>query len=223
MKIDVRKPTIVMLGAWNPAVFHPGWMGLNIFGIPAGTQIRLRVLKNMSDGKEIVFIEGTGVGYYVDNSRFEIYPDRSMVANLETIGGVVQKIVELLPHTPFGDIGVNFLFFEDEPDVDLLDKLTSNDRLDNYFDIIAEEIISHIREDASCQLNFKRVSSADQVQFDFNYHHSVSSLESIHAINPARIRLLFDKSKNHIRNIYHVEGDEEVWHQPPENEENHVG
>src|SRR5689334_7743223 len=130
MKLDARKPVVVLLGAWNPAIFHPAWVAINILDIKQGSNFQAQMLQIFPEEKTIIFLAGSPVGYFVDNTRCELYIKNYSDENLKLLGNFIEKIVSVLRHTPFSDFGVNFQFIEESPETEIIDKLTSNDHID---------------------------------------------------------------------------------------------
>jgi len=94
--------TIVILGRWNVSIFNPDWLGKNLF-----------------DNKEL-FVEvpmepGLPMRFTGDNVLLIPHSDRVILGAKETTNDnlthmekLATKLVDILPHTPIGAVGVNF-------------------------------------------------------------------------------------------------------------------
>lgn len=211
MQLDTRRPVLVLLGAWNPAVFSPQWTATHLYGISDGSEITLSILNLQPDNKTITYVQHD-VGYYVDNSRFEIYANSFADQSLKKVGDIARTLLTTLPHTPLGDFGINFHFHESDPPTALLDKLTSNDAIDSHFRILAQEFTARILYKEKCQLNFKRVTTGANVIFDFNYHHSVQDVNDFSIISGDYLQSLLNASKSSIKNLYDIDNCDELQH-----------
>lgn len=212
MNIDTRRPVLVMLGAWNPAVFNPQWVATHLYNVKDNTEFTIRIVQNIPpDNKTIHYMEND-TGYYVDAGRFEIYANSFTHEMLTEVGRIAGTLIEKLPHTPFGDFGINFRFHETDAPTSLLDKLTSNDRVESLFRVLVQEFVTRSLYSEKCQLNFKRITANASVVFDFNYHHVVQSLNDFALISGEYISSLLENSKMVLNALYDVEGCEEVQH-----------
>ena len=211
MNLDTRRPVLVLLGAWNPAVFSPQWAAAHLYGIQDGAEISLDISYIQPNNKTVAYIHD--VGYYVDNTRFEIYANSFSNDLFGRVGELAQRLLEKLPHTPLGDFGINFHFNENDPSNDLIDKLTSNDQLESRFRILAQEFTAKILYKEKCQLNFKRIVGDKSVVFDFNYHHPVQSPKDLGVVTGEYLCSLLNESRENIRELYDVEDCEQVQHE----------
>ena len=134
MQLDLRPPTFVVNGAWNPAIFQPFWVASHLFDIPPGEEVELvELMALIAPGQQrrINYIRGVGIA--VQRSRLELFVnavDADTKANAER---VFSKLFETLPHTPFGSFGVNFQFRQPDPADETIDQLKCTDRIDQHF------------------------------------------------------------------------------------------
>lgn len=170
MKQDLRKPTFVLVGAWNPAIFQPSWLAKYALGTPEGQNV---------PGAEVIAIEPTpssifylkNTGFRITNQRADIFLNSDAPEDISTTELAAFNIVNTLPHTPFGPFGINYTFIEEDPDAELLDKLKSKDGIDQHFQILEQSFSAKISMDNGVILNLARKPSENSVTFDFNYHH----------------------------------------------------
>ena len=63
MNLDLRKPTIVVTGAWNPAILELGWIARYLFDVPENAQVRAHTIVTgvgTKQLKEVTYINGIG-------------------------------------------------------------------------------------------------------------------------------------------------------------------
>jgi hypothetical protein len=212
MRLDARKPLVVLTGAWNPAIFNPGWVGLHLLGRPEGQTVNVRLVQTLPDVKQVLYVADSDIGYYTDSTRVEFYSNSYDTGALAAVTQMVARLLEALPHTPFGDFGVNFNFVEDSPSTPLLDKLQSKDGLDGFYRIATQEFLARILYGDKCQLNLKRVATASAVAFEFNYHHSLTNVADLMVITTGYLETLLKDSKEKLQQIYDGVGDEIISH-----------
>jgi hypothetical protein len=169
MNLDLTKPRFVFLGAWNRAILNPQWIARHLLGYPEGATVQAGIFINSSSPKEqTIFIDEVGILASSDRvSIFNASMDERVVARAEA---VCLALFRTLPHTPMGAWGVNFNFALSDPDDDLLDQLTANDRLTESYAVIGQTLGAAIRRDDGGVLNLSRTASPTNVVFDFNYH-----------------------------------------------------
>jgi hypothetical protein len=170
MKLDLRRPTLVLAGAWNPAIFKPAWIGLHVFGIPAGAEFTVIGVQIVDGGEQKLAFYINNVGISVSPNRLEIFAvDPGAFDDIEN---ATAKILELLPHTPISAYGINFQFVEEKPSSDLMARIRGHDELEKRFDVAKENISSTINLEPKVQLNLQRKKSDSSLIFSFNFHRS---------------------------------------------------
>jgi hypothetical protein len=111
-QIQQKIISIVLLGDFNPAIFHPQWLAYN----ELVSRESAEAATNVSCQSEFSTFEIDGMHYQVEKQRFALTTkDESQVPILlDTIKG----ILTLLEHTPLKAIGLNYDFRYSMPDVE---------------------------------------------------------------------------------------------------------
>ena len=206
MNIDLRKPTLVLTGAWNPAIFQLGWIAKFLFEVPEDKQIRANsVLTGMgpTDAKEIVYIDNIGLA--VSSGRVEIYVNSLSEKDFSQAEQLVDRIVDVLPHTPVNALGVNFNFSEPEPSDELQDKLTTKDDIHTKFKIVGQELKVSLGVFEGCTLNLNRVMLNVEAVLDFNYHFENIVSQGITKTVDHVIKRCFDNAQEIMRDVYNLD------------------
>lgn len=172
MKLDLTKPLLVFLGAWNRAVLQPQWVARHLFGVPEGQHVEVGVFFDQANpGGQITFIQDVGLSSAPDRvSFFAASFDEAVLARVES---AAIALFETLPHTPTGSYGVNFTYQLSDPSNGLLEQLTMNDALKQHYQIISESFGAAVSRNDGSVLNLTRRTAAAGVMFDFNYHYDV--------------------------------------------------
>ncbi|SRR6266852_704030 len=144
MLLDLRRPTLVITGIWNPAVFQPGWIALHLFGRPKGEEVQVTQAQVMAPNLRVVNYFGE-IGIGVTAQRVEFYLNNFSIENKRSLENVCIRTTELLPHTPMDAIGVNFIFNEADPDPALIDKLKTRDDIEIEFEIVEQIFLARVR------------------------------------------------------------------------------
>ena len=203
MKLQLLRPTLVFAGAWNPAVFQPGWLAKNVHGIPVGAEVRVDEVTVVEEGhaqKKINYMQALGI--LVSQTRLEIYPTAIDDQYLKTTEEKVAKILELLPHTPLSAFGVNFFFEDRSPSSALRCKVRSGDGLSDILSIVAEQLTSYAEIEEHVQLNLQRRSQQSAVSFNFNYHQEAGEIEVIRSEIVGVIQRRLDQSIDILKRCY---------------------
>src|SRR4051794_14601213 len=130
MQLDTRRPVLVLIGAWNAAIFQqPKWVAKHLHGLKEGAQTTYRMYHNTDENRTITFIGDYGIGYSANESRLEFYITSFNRSAFDRLVSFIGHVMETLPHTPMGDFGVNFTAIESDPSPDVLDRIQSSDNL----------------------------------------------------------------------------------------------
>ncbi len=175
MDLVLERCSVVLVGAWNLAIFSPEWVGGRLF----------------PDEAELQFGFGTGAGvgaamHYrtsklrltASAGRLEIKPLHEDDECFATAGEAARDIVRLLPETPLVGCGVNVGF--DTHDIDVL--RDSGQIADEKLLVAAGVSIVETRTDRTItfdgvtfSFSVHRGPDPGVLKIDFNYHCSVSN------------------------------------------------
>ena len=89
------------------------------------------------------------------------------------------RVLSTLSHTPVSNFGVNFSFFDPEPEATITDLLETEERLGRIKQILNRELSTRFRFNDACDLNLKRTLDDEGLQLDFNFHHENQGLERL--------------------------------------------
>lgn len=218
MKLDLQKPVLVIAGNWNPAIFGSGpWVFHHIYGVPEGEEVKVTVV-TQSASPEIPAPTPTnsitmlnGIGFSADQLRVRFYLndfEKNLIGRVEEMA---IRVVEVLPHTPVGAFGCNFLFIEEDPEDVVVDRLKINDGIHEKYPIKTQIFKSVIAYDKNIDLNFTvTINNSGAIIFDFNYHHADVNAKNL----PDKVRGSINRCKDHaldlIKSLYDIEGFEPV-------------
>lgn len=217
ISLDLRRPLFVFLGAWNRAIFSPNWIALHLFGYPEGEEVAAREVvetveaKKMSVQKKAIYFESVGI--VATNSRIEIFVNDLEPQTIEKAEHAALSMIQTLPHTPLGPFGVNFAFFERDADIDLLDLLTANDKVDSHYEVVSQEFTTGIRIDDNVVCNLRRSVTGSDVTFDFNFHHQEFSRDQAAEWISASTDKFLGQSRKILETLYGLSGDDVVKHE----------
>ena len=106
MAIQPDHTSVVVLGAWNPAIVQPTWLLQHaiVKKPPAAPALQIQPLTRAFR------FELAGLEWNISDSRLQLV-SRQKMRNCGTYAG---KVLAILKHTPIQAVGTNFTFFGDE-------------------------------------------------------------------------------------------------------------
>jgi len=179
--------TLVIAGAWNPAILSPEWFmrhGLGL-ALPAQGEAGPRVQAAVPTGMGLVFdmprftIEG--ITYVARPDALVLAPETNAAAALDRLQEVARGVLSQLRHTPIGGYGQNFEFKDAEPDPDLLGAFTAaNEPLAQNtlgWEVDRTALATSYRS-GNRIVNITRQYSAqsNELTVKFNFHYAASSV-----------------------------------------------
>lgn len=205
MKLDLRRPSIVLLGAWNPAILQPGWIANYLREIPEGKDIAAQEAFFVVDGlsRSILYIDDVGIT--ANNQRVDIFLNSFGDNEIHWAEKYVSNLVTTLKHTPLGAYGINFSFVEEDAQDELLDMLKTKDKIEQHFKILNQSLTSAIEIDANTILNFSRKPSEESVIFEFNFHHNQIEKDNIAEQINGKIKGELEKAKEILNILYGID------------------
>lgn len=110
MKLLGDQTTLILAGAWNPAILSPNWIGRHILGLPPGNAFQVGMLLPVQGqgGSPRFTFEGLSITPGQDALIFHLNPEDGVIVAKSF--DVAKRILEMLPHTPVAAMGVNFAY-----------------------------------------------------------------------------------------------------------------
>lgn len=92
---------IVLLGSFNPRIFHPAWLAMNkLISSDDANNADLEIAH-----KDITHFKASGMTFTVETGRFSILCAEAIKGKIFDL--VLSCFGELLPHTPIHSLGIN--------------------------------------------------------------------------------------------------------------------
>jgi hypothetical protein len=155
---------IILLGNWNKRIFSPKWVNTNIFGIAEGSKYQ-----GLINPEEMEFgYLHNDIAILPRSNSLEIKLEKFNENTINQGGVILEKILQLLPHTPIKAIGINirykFLKKDNNKIVNSLRELKCS-----FSDFLTKQIkFSKNLED--CQLNIITDIGTEDFIVNFNFH-----------------------------------------------------
>jgi hypothetical protein len=205
-------PTVVIAGAWNPAIFSPDWIGRYVLGRQLGDVLPvLNVIFANPPGRSAVYYETFGI--LASNERVDFYTQSIEEQDIKSIEEKCIKILQLLPHTPVSAVGINFLFSQDNIDDEIIDKFKTKEGLNEYRTILNENLTTGMQFKDDLVLNLSRHYGIDWATFNFNYHHACESADAASRMLSGAIMQCYKDAIELLNRVYGLAGVETIAHQ----------
>lgn len=207
MRTDAEGFSIVIIGAWNAAIFSPQWVAGHL---TESQDIGLEVLLQNPSLPPRLRFEGIFL---------KILPDRLVLNSPEVnndqltlMQTVAVKVLTDLPHTPVQAVGVNFRFHESDPTGRLLGafKLSDQGHLSDAGISVSSTSIKR-RVSIAEHVLFLTLESGenDEVIVDFNFHRDVTNAEAAKQHLEDGIIQFQEQAENVLQTVYEIQDIEE--------------
>lgn len=178
LNLDLRQPTIVIAGAFNPAIFERNWIAKHLLEIPTGSVVQAaEVIVGDSFGNVRSLIYVNGIAIAASMERLEFFVSKYDNDSAGVLENAAKRLVEVLPHTPIGALGVNFHFVDDEAPASVTDLFDTPEQLEGEYPILLRQLGSQLKLDGKRVLNLKRSLQGDSFVVDFNFHYPKTETE----------------------------------------------
>jgi hypothetical protein len=169
--------TLVLAGAFNPAILVPQWIALNALDIPAGQDLPVQMMAPVGPGfGQAAKYMFAGLSYSPGFQNLTFYLEGDN--NGQRVCDVAARILGLLPHTPISGVGFNFGYMEENPGVQLLELLQSGSSLASALGE-GTEVVSRSWGNVSswegALVSTRAEIRGGSVTVDFNFHYSVQT------------------------------------------------
>lgn len=215
MKLIHEETTLVLAGAWNPAILTPPWVLHHGLGKELDGTNRYQAF--LPAGFGLIFEVPR---YVLDDLTFSVRPDsliivpKSMSAEaLSATEDVAAKMLGALIHTPVGGVGHNFEFRESDPQGEQLEIFTQSRQdladimPDGWEPTTASVIASFANAAGTVIVNVTRLFQGGEIIVKVNFHHAVANAEQAIAVlaganDYSRMAQNFELAKGLLTKIY---------------------
>lgn len=177
MKAIGDKTTVVLAGAFNPAILQPKWVAVHGLGQPENQDFQVEMLAPIGGAGPARF-SFDGFSYSAAFKAVTLYLDGAALAQCQRSVLAAAKILSQLPHTPVAGLGFNFGFLVEEPSQSLLHLLTTNDAMTDAFPGSPEVVTRRWGNTVQWESALVSVDcelAGGQSSIVFNFHYSTAS------------------------------------------------
>lgn len=193
MQLDLKAPTLVVTGHWNPQIFDEQWIAKNLFEKPVGEVVEVALVLELPQGgvpgvpsAPIVFVDKVGVRCKKD--RLELFLGEWTDDAVARAEQVLSRALTLLQHTPVHALGVNFIYTSKEVEAQIADKLRTREDFEAKLKVSSSNFQTSIDRGDGEVLNLIRRLSAEGVLIELNFHKPVKNSDAILALLVGRLK-----------------------------------
>jgi hypothetical protein len=180
MRAVLQETSLLIAGAWNPAILTPAWLLQHAMQQPdiQAHMVQAVFPTTLNGAFDFPRFALPGFTYTARNDAMVLLPEALTQVALDTVENVAARILDKLSHTPIGGVGHNFEFrhepVEDEwlvpfhnSQIDLVD---AADGWDVSRTTLATSFIN-----GNVAVNIQRYTEGETFVVKFNFHHPVTS------------------------------------------------
>lgn len=190
--------TVVIVGAWNLAIFSQEWVRENILRDEDYPDVK--VLYPLNVFHSLRFSTGK-FDFCIGDNRFMFTLTEKTEQTEKDMLNVISSICQKLPHTPVSALGINYVFETDKviAAVNAIDDTQSLVSTIGHNQASVEIVRSYKRNDKET-LNFKITKiDAGKVKYDFNNNYNVHSIQGITEVLNGEDNIIKSKREEALR------------------------
>lgn len=201
MILDLGLPTVVVAGAFNPAIFSPSWVANVLYEIPEGQNVEGVMLVDESELQpDRPYISKVAVT--AQPERLNIFIDE---IDGETVGlaeQILARTARALPHTPVAGIGINFRLVDPEPPAEVVDLIKTREPFERIAVVRRTSFSTWMQRDDGILLSLVRDAGGGPIGFNFNFHANFVSFANLPYNPEGAINKFLNDAKHLLAEVY---------------------
>lgn len=169
-ELVIDTDTLVIIGAWNRAIFSQDWVMKNLLSDAKNVKIEYPI-----NGIGSLRFSTEDISFFIFGERLIFKALNSKEQTYRTIISIARQLLRLLSHTPISALGINFVYKTDS--LDIFNSFDDTKKLVDFIgrEINSQELTRSFSLDEVLTLNLKMQSNDKQSIIDFNYNYSVNT------------------------------------------------
>lgn len=183
MNIVPQETSLVIAGAWNPAILTPPWVMSHAMEgqDPNAQMVQAFFPAGLNGAFEMPRFAMPGFQYSARMDALILLPGATSQESCALVEGVARSALRQLSHTPIGGLGFNFEFRDGAPRAEWLAAF-ANSQLDlvdasEGLDVTRTTMATSFSDGAS-QVNVQRYAEGHELVVKFNFHHQAHDTRS---------------------------------------------
>lgn len=201
MKLCYEYDTLLIVGAWNRAIFTPDWVNKYVF---PGEKVTIEFPVNNPDASPRY--SSNGISVFIVNQKLVFKIANPTKEKYIQIGTKAIAVCRALAHTPLVCFGINHYFECTKDEIDALKIFTTNnEKLNEYGYILKAMSNQQTLNFEHHILNIIWTLNNDKGSLEFNNHYEIKDVESfIEIFDEKLLSDRLDNSVSFIKNIYNI-------------------
>lgn len=169
-ELVIDTDTLVIIGAWNRAIFSQDWVMKNLLSDAKNVKIEYPI-----NGIGSLRFSTEDISFFIFGERLIFKALNSKEQTYRTIISIARQLLRLLSHTPISALGINFVYKTDS--LNIFNSFDDTKKLVDFIgrEINSQELTRSFSLDEVLTLNLKMQSNDKQSIIDFNYNHTVNT------------------------------------------------
>lgn len=169
-EIVIDTDTLVIIGAWNRAIFSQDWVMKNLLSDAKNVKIEYPI-----NGIGSLRFSTEDISFFIFGERLIFKALNSKEQTFRTIISIARQLLRLLSHTPISALGINFVYKTDS--LNIFNSFDDTKKLVDFIgrEINSQELTRSFSLDEVLTLNLKMQSNDKQSIIDFNYNYTVNT------------------------------------------------
>ena len=186
MRLVPHETTLVIAGAWNPAILTPEWVLRHALQKELDATNKIQAAMPVGLLFEFPRFELEDLYFMARTDAFILFPKPIAEDRFLVIESVAQRTLDQLSHTPITGVGHNFEFRDETPNPGMLKAFSAaqQDVVDIApagFSVSSSGISTSLKCDQSI-INIQRYFDGGRLGVKFNFHYPVSSATEASAV-----------------------------------------
>jgi hypothetical protein len=181
MQAILQEASLVIAGAWNPAILTPPWVLQHAMQQPSANAPMVQAMfpAGLNGAFDFPRFSMPGFAYTARNDSVIFLPETLSEDAMNIVEAVAERILTQLSHTPIGGVGHNFEFQHNPAQDAWLEPFTNSQT--SLVDAVGGLEVSRTTLATSfvsaqgVSVNIQRYAAAGTIGIKFNFHHSVAN------------------------------------------------
>jgi hypothetical protein len=181
MQAVLQETSLVIAGAWNPAILTPPWVMHHAMGRAdaQNTMVQAVFPAGLNGAFDFPRFTMPGFTYTARNDSVIFLPEALTEPSLVLVESVASQILEQLGHTPIAGVGHNFEFRHEEAQDDWLEPFNNSQTslvdATGGWNVSRTTLATSFEGPRNVAVNIQRYTAGAALIIKFNFHHPVTS------------------------------------------------
>ena len=157
--------SIISVGSWNPKIFTPEWVSANVFEMPEGDSMDIR----LNDRQMTLTYIWKGIMFSMTDKGIELKTEACDKQTLRLMDHIYKHLMDILPYTPITAFGynLNLSLTQEEYEKTKASRIISMQAFDIYKE--TSHSFTAIKDRVMRTFEIRQVLSGAEIKCNFHY------------------------------------------------------